>query len=170
MRAFCALLSLMALAPLFGAEPSPRAQEFAENDLLFFIGCVRSAAYDMMGKSFAEGDEVRVKYTFSRSGVERKGARFLYILMLTKRGDFGRLFQLVNDGHTWTVRNDANVRTKPGWALSTDPLGGIYSASLMTRALQEIKRKPSEVLLRIPALGAQPSGCTTYAQGLDKHR
>jgi hypothetical protein len=158
----------IAAATLWAGTPSPLAKEFSASDLSFFVQCARSSAYDMLGKNYAPGDDVRVKYVFSRVGVDRAGERFLYVVVLAKRENFGRLFQLVHDGQMWIVRNDADIRTKPRWALTSDPLGGVYSTSLMERALRTMEKQTSESLLRIAPLGSQPEGCRTYAQGAGK--
>jgi hypothetical protein len=160
------LVSVMAAATLWAGPPSPQAKELSAEDLAFFVACARSSAYDMLGKNYDPGDDVRSRYVFSRIGVERAGGRFLYIVVLSTKKNIGRLFQVVHDGHMWIVRNDADIRTKPKWTLTSDPLGGVYSTSLMERALRTLEKQTSESVFPIGPVGSQPQGCRTYAQGV----
>jgi hypothetical protein len=160
------LAYVITAATLWAGPPNPRAKELSAGDLAFFVACARSSAYDMLGKNYAPGDDIRLKYVFNRVGVDRAGGRFLYIVVLSTKENIGRLFQLVHDGQMWIVRNDADIRTKPRWALASDPLGGVYSTSLMERALRILEKQTSESVFPIGPLGSQPQGCRTYAQGV----
>jgi hypothetical protein len=159
------LVCFAAVALAEGGPPSPKAKDLSASDLAFFVQCARSSAYDMMGRNYASGDNIRVKYLFSGLGANRPGERLLYIAVLAKSGAFGRLFQLVHDGRQWTVSNDADIRTRPKWALTSDPLGG---GTVMERALRKLESESAVTVLRIGPIGSQPSGCRTYAQGFGK--
>lgn len=162
MRRFVCFIAFLLL--LSGGNASGRAEHLSAGEISLFAKCVRSLSWNMLGsQQFATGDRVTVKYLFTRKGAPRDKQN-LYVAFMDQRGDFGRLFlfQKFQDG--WWVVNDADFGTKPRWKLTSEPLGGVNTASLMNEALSEMQRRRGAEILKLAPIEKQPPGCSTYLQ------